>query len=141
MGGDVGPAAFAVDGAIGAHGAEEPVDGGFDPAGFFDDVAERGAEVALARDEEAGGVGVAIEGAPVDIVMALDVVRMNPVQEFLFDFFALVVLADGAAALVALEARWPVATNMNTMATLTPIATPGRSYLDPSKVPPMTRAA
>jgi hypothetical protein len=61
-------------------------------------------DVFIAKFVEAGGVGVAIDGADIsDLVIDRDVEAAVPVQEIVFDVFAIFVGADFAFARVAGE--------------------------------------
>src|SRR5579859_8093849 len=98
VGGDFGPAAVAVDAAVGAHGAEDRVAGEGYVIDGFDEGVERGVQTFAALEEQASGAGVAVDGT---VVVELEVLRElpggAPVDEFLFDGFAFGVVADDAA--------------------------------------------
>ncbi len=104
LGGDFGPAAVAVDAAVGAHHAEDRVAGeGYVVDGFNEGVEGR-VQTFAALQEQAGGAGVAVDGAIViEIVVLRELPGGAPVNEFLFDRFAFGVVADDAAAAVSFE--------------------------------------
>ena len=104
LGGDFGPAAVAVDAAVGAHGAEDGVAGECYVVDRFDEGIEGGVQTFAALEEQAGGAGVAVDGAiVVELVVLREFPGGAPVDEFLFDGFAFGVVADDAAAAVAFE--------------------------------------
>ena len=104
LGGDFGPAAVAVDAAVGAHGAEDGVAGECYIVDGFDEGVEGGVQTFAALEEQAGGAGVAVDGAIVgELVVLRELPGSAPVDEFLFDGFAFGVVADDAAAAVAFE--------------------------------------
>ena len=104
LGGDFGPAAVAVDAAVGAHGAKDRVAGEGYVVDGFDEGVEGGVQTFAALQEQAGGAGVAVDGAVVvELVVLRELPGGAPVDEFLFDGFAFGVVADDAAAAVAFE--------------------------------------
>src|SRR5579862_6043477 len=104
LGGDFGPAAVAVDAAVGAHGAKDCVAGEGYVVDGFDEGVEGGVETFAALEEKAGGAGVAVDGAIVaELVVVSEPRGGAPVDEFLFDGFAFGVVADYAAAAVSFE--------------------------------------
>ena len=104
LGGDFGPAAVAVDAAVGAHGAKDRVAGKGYVIDGFDEGVEGGMEAFAALQEEAGGAGVAVDGAIVaELVVVSEPRGGAPVDEFLFDGFAFGMVADDAAAAVSFE--------------------------------------
>ena len=104
LGGDFGPAAVAVDAAVGAHGAEDRIAGEGYLVDGFDEGVEGGVKAFATLEKQAGGAGVAIDGAVVvELVVLRELPGGAPVDEFLFDGFAFGVVADDAAAAVAFE--------------------------------------
>src|SRR5579859_5456438 len=104
LGGDFGPAAVAVDAAVGAHGAEDRVAGEGYVIDGFDEGVEGGVQTFAALEQKAGGAGVAVDGAVVAKLVVVSEPRGGaPVDEFLFDGFAFGVVADDAAAAVSFE--------------------------------------
>ena len=104
LGGNFGPAAVAVDAAVGAHGAEDRVAGEGYVIDGFDEGVEGGVQAFAALEEKAGGAGVAVDGAIVaELVVLRELPGGAPVDEFLFDGFAFGVVANDAAAAVAFE--------------------------------------
>src|SRR6202007_539920 len=104
LGGDFGPAAVAVDAAVGAHGAEDRVAGEGYVVNGFDEGVEGGVQTFAALEEKAGGAGVAVDGAVViEFVVLRELPGGAPMDEFLFDGFAFGVVADDTAAAVAFE--------------------------------------
>ena len=104
LGGDFGPAAVAVDAAVGAHGAEDGVAGEGYVVDGFDEGVEGGVQTFAALEEQAGGAGVAVDGAIVGkLVVLRELPGGAPVDEFLFDGFAFGMVADNAAAAVSFE--------------------------------------
>ena len=104
LGGDFGPAAVAVDAAVGAHGAKDGVAGERYIVDGFDEGVEGGVQTFAALEEQAGGAGVAVDGAIVgELVVLRELPGGAPVDEFLFDGFAFGVVADDAPAAVSFE--------------------------------------
>jgi hypothetical protein len=104
LGGDFGPAAVAVDAAVGAHGAEDRVAGECYVVDGFDEGVEGGVQTLAALEKQAGGAGVPVDGAVVvELVVLSELPGGAPVDEFLFDGFAFGVVADDAAAAVSFE--------------------------------------
>jgi hypothetical protein len=100
LGGDFGPAAVAVDAAVGAHGAKDGVAGEGYVVDGFDEGVEGGVQTFAALEEQAGGAGVAIDGAiVVELVVLRELPGGAPVNEFFLDRFALGVVADDAGRL------------------------------------------
>ena len=101
------PFVFFGEAGIGANRGDDAVGGGWDVGGSFEKEIQDGAKVPAALGVEAGGASVAIDGAPVEGVingeLAADGLRAVPVDEKLFDSFAVWVIADLAFAAVALE--------------------------------------
>ena len=84
MGGDFGPAAVAVDAAIGTHGAEDRIAGEGCVVDGFDEGVEGGVQSFAALEEQAGGAGVAVDGAVVvELVILRELPGGAPVDEFL----------------------------------------------------------
>ena len=101
LGGDFGPAAVAVDAAVGAHGAKDGVGGEFYVVDCFDEGIERGVQIFAALQENAGGAGVPVKSAIVgEIVVLSELPGGAPVKEFFFDGFAFGMVADDAFAAV-----------------------------------------
>ncbi|MGH9686124.1 MAG: hypothetical protein ACRD5K_03410 [Candidatus Acidiferrales bacterium] len=88
------PFAIVVEAGEEADGADDGIGGDFDVLSLFDDVAEGEAQAAIALTEEIGGVGVAVDGAAVDLVGFGDGVDLSPVQKFLVDEFTFGMAAD-----------------------------------------------
>ena len=65
LGGDFGPAAVAVDAAVGARRAEDGVAGEGYVVDGFDEGVEGGVQTFAALEEQAGGAGVTVDGAVV----------------------------------------------------------------------------
>jgi hypothetical protein len=104
LGGDFGPAAVAVDAAVGAHRAKDRVAGEGYVVDGFDEGVEGRVQTFAALEEQAGGAGVAVDGAVVgELVVLSELPGGAPVDEFLFDGFAFGVVADDAAAAVSFE--------------------------------------
>ena len=104
LGGDFGPAAVAVDAAVGAHGAKDRVASKCYVVDGFDEGVEGGVQTFAALEEKAGGAGVAVDGAVVGkLVVPRELPGGSPVNEFLFDGFAFGVVADDAATAVPFE--------------------------------------
>src|SRR5579862_3212587 len=104
LGGDFGPAAVAVDAAVGAHSAKDGVAGEGYVVNGFDEGVESGVEAFAALEQKAGGASVAVDGAVVaELVVVSEPRGGAPVDEFLFDGFAFGVMADDAAAAVSFE--------------------------------------
>ena len=104
LGGDFGPAAVAVDAAVGAHGAQDRVAGECHVVDGFDEGVEGGVQTFAALGEQAGGAGVAVDGAVVvEFVVLRELPGGAPVDEFFLDGFAFGMVADDAAAAVAFE--------------------------------------
>jgi len=104
LGGDFGPAAVAVDAAVGAHGAKDRVAGEGYVVNGFDEGVESGVQTFAALEEKAGGASVAVDGAVVaELVVVSEPRGGAPVDEFFFDVFAFGVVADDAAAAVSFE--------------------------------------
>src|SRR5580693_7164461 len=95
LGGDFGPAAVAVDAAVGAHGAKDRVAGEGYVVDGFDEGVEGGVQTFAALEEQTGGAGVAVDGAVVvELVILRELPGGAPVDEFLFDGFAFGMVAD-----------------------------------------------
>jgi hypothetical protein len=89
LGGDFGPAAVAVDAAVGAHGAEDRVAGEGYVVDGFDEGVEGGVQTFAALEEKTGSAGVAVDSAVVgELVVLRELPGGAPVDEFLFDGFA-----------------------------------------------------
>jgi len=89
LGGDFGPAAVAVDAAVGAHGAEDRVPGECHVVDGFDEGVEGGVQTFAALEEKTGSAGVAVDSAVVgELVVLRELPGGAPVDEFLFDGFA-----------------------------------------------------
>ena len=100
----INPLAVVGDAGTGADGADDGAAGDFDFVGALDDVVEGHGEVLAAKYEEAGGMGMAIDGGAVaDAVAFGDQGRAAPVNEIEVDELALRVLADFAETLVTVE--------------------------------------
>jgi hypothetical protein len=78
--------------------ANDRVGRGVNEPGALNDMAARGASIAMAAGEEIESVGVTVEGAALDIVDILAGAESVPVNEVLFDSVAVCVAADGAKA-------------------------------------------
>ncbi|HXR10479.1 MAG TPA: hypothetical protein VN792_06860, partial [Candidatus Acidoferrales bacterium] len=83
MGSRLGPLAATIQAAIGTNGAEYGIRSGRNIHGPLDHVPKGEAHVALAASEKAGGVGVAINSAPADLVIQPNFARVVPVDELL----------------------------------------------------------
>src|SRR3984957_13553673 len=106
LGGDFGPAAVAVDAAVGAHGAEDRVAGECHVIDRFNEGVEGGVQAFAALEEKTGGAGVAVDGAIVgELVVVSEPRGGSPMDEFLFDGFAFGVVADDTAAAVPFEGQ------------------------------------
>jgi hypothetical protein len=101
VGGRIDPLALVVDAGESVNGADN-VSGGYVEAtlGFVDDVTQREAKIAVADGKEIQGVGVAVDRALLDAIDIPDFVGTMPMDEFLFDVFAVRMAADGAAGFV-----------------------------------------
>jgi hypothetical protein len=98
------PGALGVDQGAGADGVEDVFGAGRDAFGVLGDVGAGDAHIAHAALVEAGGASVAIDGAAIgEAVLGSDLGGDAPVEEVVFDFEAVGVTADGAAAGVAGE--------------------------------------
>lgn len=103
------PFAVRVDVGEDFDGADDRIGGDGDAVGFVNDAAQRAADVVVAFGEQAGGVGVTVNGAPVDVIVVGDLIDVFPVDEGVVDFVLNVSAADAALLLVAREAglgRW-----------------------------------
>src|ERR1700721_3562150 len=99
LGGDFGPAAVGVDGAVGAHGAKDRVAGEGYVVNGFDEGVESGVQTFAALEEEAGSAGVAVDGAIVaELVVVSESRGGAPVDEFFFYGFAFGLGANKAGA-------------------------------------------
>ncbi|HVA16920.1 MAG TPA: hypothetical protein VMV59_04305 [Candidatus Dormibacteraeota bacterium] len=102
--GRVDPFACVVDARDGADGANDGVgrDGHF--ADAFDDAFESETKIQAAAREQAGGVGMAVDGREITEMIALDEVEgIAPVEEIEFDGGAGGMIADAAFGGVAGE--------------------------------------
>lgn len=104
MRGRIHPLAAGVHVGERFYRADDGVGCGVHSGGFLDDVAEGSANVTVALFEQAGGVGVAIDGAAVNTEVLGDLAEVLPVQEGLLELFLNVVAADAAVGLVEFEA-------------------------------------
>lgn len=96
------PDAIGVDHRAGADGIEDVFGVGSDALGVLGNVGAGDAHVFHAAPVEAGGAGVAVNGATIrEGVFGGDFGTGPPVQEIVFDFEAVVMVADGAPASVA----------------------------------------
>jgi hypothetical protein len=87
-----------------ADGADQAGGGDFNFNGAFDNVFEGEANVPAALGEEAGGMGVAIERAPIgEFKFRGYKIRTDPVEECFLDSVTVGVFADGAFAAVTFE--------------------------------------
>jgi len=78
--------AFVVDAGADADGADDAFGGGDDRVGVLDNELGGEAEIGAALLQEAGGAGVAIDGAEiVQAVLVADRIGIVPVEEMLFD--------------------------------------------------------
>jgi len=106
---DVGPGrleplSIFIEAGVEAAGADDYVGGFFEGAVFdhFENILEAAGEFTSAAGEEAGGVGVTVEGGVVgDVVVFGDVSGATPADEVALDGVAVGMGADGAAAVVA----------------------------------------
>ena len=93
--------AFAIDAGVGVYGFDDGVGShDRDTVNSIDHVAEGEAQVAVASGEEIQSMCVAIDGAFGDIVVVGDVSWAMPVDEFLLEGCAKLVLTDAAARFV-----------------------------------------
>lgn len=96
------PFAVAGEATGGANGLDYVVASDFGGVYLLDDAVEGVADVAAAAGEEAGGMGVAVDGRVVgDSEIAGDGVGTFPIEEGVFDGLALGMMADTASAAVA----------------------------------------
>ena len=100
------PFAVVVDAGIGADGADDGVGGGCAALRVLDDEFEGVAEFAGTAGEEAGGVGVAVDGIDGEGELESEVFGAVPVEEVIVDVVALGVGADAAFAGMALGRGW-----------------------------------
>jgi hypothetical protein len=104
--GRVGPFAGCADAAVGAQGADDGVSANVNIFYLLEDVLENELHVSSPKLVKARGAGVAIDGrAVVERVAGGDAIGIEPVDEVLVDLLAVLVIADGAFGLVALEIR------------------------------------
>ncbi|MGH7483995.1 MAG: hypothetical protein ACRD59_03460 [Candidatus Acidiferrales bacterium] len=104
LGGEFGPAAAGIEAGVGADGTKDAVGGDFYFAGTFDDEVEGAVKIFAALAEQAGGGGVARDGAIVgDPVVVSDLRRDAPVEKFFFDGFAIGMMANDATASVTIK--------------------------------------
>ena len=95
------PFSLSVEVGVGLDGADDGVGSDFGDGGALDDVFECGTEFLGANFVEAKGASVTVEdGAVADAESFDDGAGVAPVDEIVFDFFALGVIADGALACV-----------------------------------------
>ena len=101
VGRGIDPLAAVIDAGEGVDGADNVsrVDAGA-ALGFLDDVAQGEANIASAHGEEIQGMGVTVDGALLEVVDPADLEGTVPVEEFLFDAFAIGMAADDAAGFV-----------------------------------------
>ncbi|HEV2288310.1 MAG TPA: hypothetical protein VGR81_05085 [Candidatus Acidoferrales bacterium] len=93
------PFAIFGDVRINAHGAKDRFAGGADDVGVFQNAFGKTAEITAATSAEASGLGVTVNRrATGQVVILLDVRRRMPLEEFLFNVFALRMVTDGAFA-------------------------------------------
>jgi len=98
------PAAAVVQATARADGLDHAGRGGRRVSGVFDNAMQGAAHGAIAEMVETHDDGVAANGVRgVELEVAGDVEKRNPVHEGLFDLRAMLVLADGAFAGVALH--------------------------------------
>lgn len=98
------PLAREREAGIGADGSNDGVCCCLCAVGVLDDFVEGGVEILAAPLDKSGGMGVAIDGSLAAQLLGLvDPPGIVPVEEFLFDDFAIGVIADRALALMALE--------------------------------------
>lgn len=90
-----------VDVSVGADGFDDGFRGHADLRDVLDDVLEGDADASGAPLMQAGGNGVVVEGARVEIKLFGDPFRAVPVDEKILDDFAVPVTADGALAAMA----------------------------------------
>jgi hypothetical protein len=100
--GRVDPLAVIGDAAIGLDGVDDVVGRGPAGIGVFDDGAKRVTELVRAAGEEAGRVGVAIDGVDGQLEVVGDVAREMPVEEGFVDGFALGMIANKALTRMAI---------------------------------------
>lgn len=99
------PVALVVEATVGSDGADDVVGGGSDVCGLLQDEAEAMAELVGTLPEEAEGVGVSINAAAVPEFEFLgNFGWAAPVEEIVFDGFAVGMLADDAANAMVVEA-------------------------------------
>ena len=97
----LGPAAVFVDAGMGFDGADDAVGRGLDAFGLLHDEFEAAAATPGALLVEAQGTGVAIDDAAITKLEFMGDGRGTlPVEESLFNGFALGMAADGAVTLV-----------------------------------------
>lgn len=90
-----------IDAGVGERGADDRAGGDGNVVHLLEDAFEHPADISPAAVEEAGGVGVAIDGRAVGEVEVFgDVLRAAPIEEAFLDGDALGVFADRAAALM-----------------------------------------
>jgi hypothetical protein len=98
--------AGCADAAVGAEGADDGVSGSVNIFYLLEDVLENELHVGSPELVESRGAGVAIDGrAVVQRVAGGDAKGIEPVDEILVDLLAVLVIADGAFSLMALEIR------------------------------------
>lgn len=103
--GQVGPAALLVEAGKGADGANDGGGSDFDGAPLLDELFDHPAGVLAAKDVEASGAGVSVEGIGVgELEIAANEVDSLPLQIKLFDVIDVRAAADLAFAAVAFEA-------------------------------------
>ena len=102
--GRFGPAAAVIQAGTHADGAENGIGARVHAVHLFDQRFGGETEIHAAAGEEPGGVRVAVDGAIAGEFVDIDnFVRLAPVDEVFFDFFALGMVADEAFALVILQ--------------------------------------
>ena len=93
------PLAVVINAGAGADGAEDAFGGGDDAVCMLDDEFGGEAQIGAALLEEAGGAGVAIDGAIImQVEVVADEIGIAPVEEIGFDADAIGMAADEAFA-------------------------------------------
>jgi hypothetical protein len=106
--GGIDPFALVVYAGVGVDGFYQALGGGHDVFGSLNDEFESGAkmEVTLLEKVEGAGVTVNCSWSAVGLEVGVDVSDPAPLEEGFFDFFAVRMVADGAASLVVREVNF-----------------------------------